>query len=209
MNVLESKIICDAKKYVNSILMPLESLYYHQYEHALEVMTRAVYLWKKEWLSYEEIEILALAWLFHDTWFTIQYDNNEFIWAKIAENYLKRVLYPIEKRNNVERLIQATDPNYVEPKNIMEKIIKDSDLDNLWRDDFFDKWDKLKMELETIKKIKIKDPDWHHSALDFLWNHTYYTKTQENERWEKKKKNEELLKSMVKEEWENVITPNY
>lgn len=209
MEILDSKLICDAKKYVNSILMPLESLYYHQYEHALEVMTRAVYLWIKEWLSDEEIEILALAWLFHDTWFTIQYDNNEFIWAKIAENYLKRVLYPKEKRDNVELLIQATDPNYTTPRNIMEKIIKDSDLDNLWRDDFFDKWDKLKMELETIKKIKIKDPDWHHSALDFLWNHKYYTKTQENERWEKKKKNEELLKSMVKEEWEVVIRPNY
>jgi hypothetical protein len=41
----------------------------------------------------------------------------------------------------------------------------------LGRDDFFDKSDKLKRELETIKKIKIKDPDWHHSSLDFLWNH--------------------------------------
>lgn len=209
MNVLESKIICDAKKYVNSILMPLENYYYHQYEHALDVMTRAVYIWEKEWLSKEDIEIMAISWLFHDTWFTIQYDNNEFIWAKIAENYLKSILYPKEKIDKVRKIIQATDSNYDKPENIMEKIIKDSDLDNLWRDDFFDKWDKLKKELETIKKIKIKDPDWHHSALDFLWNHTYYTKTQENERWEKKKKNEELLKSMVKEEWENVITPNY
>lgn len=209
MNVLESKIICDAKKYVNSILMPLENYYYHQYEHALDVMTRAVYIWEKEWLSKEDIEIMAISWLFHDTWFTIQYDNNEFIWAKIAENYLKSILYPKEKIDKVRKIIQATDSNYDKPENIMEKIIKDSDLDNLWRDDFFDKWDKLKKELETIKKIKIKDPDWHHSALDFLWNHTYYTKTQENERWEKKKKNEELLKSMVKEEWENVIIPNY
>jgi hypothetical protein len=40
----ETKIIIDAKKYVNSILMPLESLYYHQYEHALDVMHRALYL---------------------------------------------------------------------------------------------------------------------------------------------------------------------
>lgn len=209
MNVLESKIICDAKKYVNSILMPLENYYYHQYEHALDVMTRAVYIWEKEWLSKEDIEIMAISWLFHDTWFTIQYDNNEFIWAKIAENYLKSILYPKEKIDKVRKIIQATDSNYDKPENIMEKIIKDSDLDNLWRDDFFDKWDKLKMELETIKKIKIKDPDWHHSALDFLWNHRYYTKTQENERWEKKKKNEELLKSMVKEEGEVVIKPNY
>lgn len=209
MELQESKLICDAKKYVNSILMPLDTLYYHQYEHALDVMHRAIYLWEKEGLNSEDIEILALAWLFHDTWFTIQYESNEYIWAKIAQNYFKSKFYSKENIKKIEQLILATDPNYTEPKNIMERIIKDSDLDNLWRDDFFLKWEKLKKEIETIKKIKIKDPDWHHSALDFLWNHNYYTKTQEDERWEKKRKNEELLKNMVKEEWEVVIRPNY
>lgn len=205
----DNKIIIEAKKYVNSILVPLENLYYHQYEHALDVMTRAIYLWEKEWLTDEEIEILALAWLFHDTWFTIQYENNEYIWAKIAQNYLKSKFYSIEKIEKVEKLILATDPNYSNPSNICEKIIKDSDLDNLGRDDFFLKWDKLKKELETIKKIKIKDLDWHHSSLDFLWNHRYFTKTQENERGEKKKKNEKMLKNMMKEEWKSVIKLNY
>ncbi len=209
MEIQESKIISDAKKYVNSILMPLDTLYYHQYEHALDVMYRAVYLWEKEWLNDQDIEILALAWLFHDTWFTIQYENNEYVWAKIAQNYLKSKLYSKEKISLIEKLILATDPNYTDPKNIMERIIKDSDLDNLGRDDFFLKWEKLKMEIETIKKIKIKDPDWHHSALDFLWNHKYFTQTQKDERWEKKKENEEILKTMVKEEWQNVVTPNY
>lgn len=205
----ESKILNDAKKYVNSILMPLESLYYHQYEHALDVMHRAIYLWEKEWLNNDDMEILALAWLFHDTWFTIQYENNEYIGAKIAQNFLKSKCYEKEKIVEIEKLIHATDPNYNSPQTIMERIIKDSDLDNLGRDDFFLKWEKLKKEIETIKKIKIKDPDWHHSALDFLWNHRYFTKTQEIERGEKKKKNEEVLKSMVKEDSEIVIKPNY
>lgn len=205
----ESKILNDAKKYVNSILMPLESLYYHQYEHALDVMHRAIYLWEKEWLNDNDMEILALAWLFHDTWFTIQYENNEYIGAKIAQNFLKSKCYEKEKIAEIEKLIHATDPNYNSPETIMERIIKDSDLDNLGRDDFFLKWEKLKKEIETIKKIKIKDPDWHHSALDFLWNHRYFTKTQEIERGAKKKKNEEALKSMVKEDSEIVIKPNY
>lgn len=205
----ESKILNDAKKYVNSILMPLESLYYHQYEHALDVMHRAIYIWEKEWLNDDDMEILALAWLFHDTWFTIQYENNEYIWAKIAQNFLKSKCYEKEKIAEIEKLIHATDPNYNSPQTIMERIIKDSDLDNLGRDDFFLKWEKLKKEIETIKKIKIKDPDWHHSALDFLWNHRYFTKTQEIERGAKKKKNEEALKSMVKEDSEIVIKPNY
>lgn len=207
--MINEKLLVDAKNYVNSILMPLENFYYHQYEHAIDVMQRAMYLWEKEWLNDDDIELLWLAWLFHDTGFTIQYDNNEYIWAKIARNYLKGRLYPDDKIDIIERIILATDPLYLQPKDIYESIIKDADLDNLWRDDFFDKWEKLKMELETIKKIKIKDPDWHHSSLDFLWNHKFYTKTQTLERGEMKIQNQEMLKKMIKWEWENIYKPNY
>gem|GEM_PF-703517 len=73
------KLITDAKKYVNSILMPLENYYYHQYEHALDVMIRSIYLAQKEGLNDDETEILALAGLFHDTGFTIKYDDNEYV----------------------------------------------------------------------------------------------------------------------------------
>ena len=83
---MNEKLITWAKNYVNMLLWPLENHYYHQYWHALEVMERCIYLWKNEWLSGEELEILALAWLFHDTWFIIQYDDNENIWAWIARN---------------------------------------------------------------------------------------------------------------------------
>jgi len=56
-----------AMSYVNKLLLPLEWLYYHQYNHSLEVMERAMYLWEKEKVSAEEIEILWIAGLFHDT----------------------------------------------------------------------------------------------------------------------------------------------
>ena len=83
----ENKILLKAKRYVNKLLVPLERHYYHSYNHAVEVMERAIYLWEKEWLSCSDLEILGLAWLFHDTGFVIQYDNNEQIWSKIAQNY--------------------------------------------------------------------------------------------------------------------------
>jgi HD superfamily phosphodiesterase len=118
--------------YVNKLLLPLEWLYYHQYNHSLEVMKRCLYLWEKENVDKKNLEILALAWLFHDTGFVIQYDDNEYIWAKIAKNFLKSILYSEKKIKIIEKLILATNPNYTKPKNILEKIIKDADLDNLW-----------------------------------------------------------------------------
>jgi len=39
-----NKLIENAKKYVNKILLPLEDHYYHSYKHAIDVMERAVYL---------------------------------------------------------------------------------------------------------------------------------------------------------------------
>lgn len=195
---MKKHIITNAKKYVNKLLLPLENHYYHQYEHALDVMFRSLELAKEENILEEEKELLALAGLFHDTGFIISYDNNEVIWAKIAKNYLKSILYPKEKIKIIENLILATDPDYKNPKNILEKIIKDADLDNLWRDDFFEKWDKLKKEIETIKNIKIKDPDWHHASLYFLENHSFMTKAQKKDRSEKKKKNTEKLKNIIK-----------
>lgn len=188
-------IITDIKKYVNYLLLPLENYYYHQYEHSIDVMQRCLYLGEKEGVSQEELELLAVAALFHDTGFVIQYENNEYIGAKIAHNYLKTILYPEDKIKIIERLILATDPKR-EPNGILEEIIKDADLDNLGRDDFFETAQKVKKELETIKNIKIKDPDWHHAALDVIGKNKFYTKTQTLERGEKRKQNEEKLKSI-------------
>jgi len=51
-------IIDEAKDYINKLLTSLDDMYYHQYEHTLDVYERATYLGKKEGLSDEEIEFL-------------------------------------------------------------------------------------------------------------------------------------------------------
>lgn len=198
--MLENNLVIQrAMNYVNQLLIPLENHYYHHYEHALDVMQRAVYLAKKEGLSDDDIEILALSALFHDTWFIIQYDKNEPIWAKIAQNYLKMMMYDREKIDLIEQIILATDPDYKTPQNIYEKIIKDADLDNLGRHDFWDKTNDLNKEVEAIKQIKLKDPNWRHWVIEFLAEHKYYTQTQQYERNHSKKENKHRLQKMVEE----------
>lgn len=195
----KTEILKNAMVYVNKLLIPLENMYYHQYNHSLEVMERAMYLWEKEWLNEEEIEMLWLAGLFHDTGFVIQYDDNEYIWAKIAKNYLKSILYPEEKILLIEEIILATIYDYKNPKNIYEEIIKDADLDNLWREDFFDKKDAVKRELEIMRNIKIKDPEWNHGSLELLKEHKFYTKTEQKEREKQKLENRKVLEEMMEE----------
>ena len=172
-------------------MIPLEDMYYHQYDHALSVMERWIYLATVEWCTEEEIEMIAIAALFHDTWFVIQYEHNEPFWAKIARNYLRTILYPEDRIKIIQEIILATAPS-AKPNNLLEEIIKDADMDNLGRDDFFDINEKVKKELEVMKNIKIKDPDWHHASLDIIQWHVFYTDTQIKER------NEKLLKNMKK-----------
>jgi len=193
---MKKSLINDIKNYVNYLLVPLDNLYYHHYEHSLSVMERAIYLGTMEWCSEEEIEMLAVAALFHDTGFVIQYEKNEVFGAKIAKNYLRTILYPSKKIEIIENIILATIPDR-KPDNLLEEIIKDADMDNLWRNDFFDINEKLRNEKETIENIKFKDPEWHHASLDIIEWHQFYTPTQIKERNKKLKKNTEKLKQEV------------
>ena len=198
---MEKNILWNAKKYVNLLLSPLNKHYYHSYEHAIDVMQRAIYLSEQENLPVDEIEMMALAGLFHDTGFIVMYDKNEPIWAKIASNYLKNINYDKNKIKLIEQIILATDPDYTNPKNIYEKIIKDADMDNLWRDDFQKKSNDIKKELETVKKIKIKDPEWHHSLVDLLISHKFNTDVQRKERDKKKQENLNKMITKLKREY--------
>jgi len=198
---MEKNILWNAKKYVNLLLSPLNNHYYHSYEHAIDVMQRAIYLSEQENLPVDEIEMMALAGLFHDTGFIVMYDKNEPIWAKIASNYLKSINYDKNKIKLIEQIILATDPDYTNPKNIYEKIIKDADMDNLWRDDFQKKSNDIKKELETVKKIKIKDPEWHHSLVDLLISHKFNTDVQRKERDKKKQENLNKMITKLKREY--------
>ncbi|MDD2907196.1 MAG: HD domain-containing protein [Candidatus Gracilibacteria bacterium] len=193
MNV---NLLNNAKKYVNKLLFPLENHYYHSYGHAIDVMTRAIYLAEKEGLNESDTEILALSALFHDTGFVIQYDHNEVFGARIAKNYLKSILYPDDKIKLIESIIFATDPAYTTPKNYYEEIIKDADMDNLGRDDFLQKNNDIKREIEIVKNIKIKDPDWKHASIELLKEFKYKTNSQKYERDKKKIEN---LKKMINE----------
>jgi len=57
----------------------------------------------------------------------------------------------------------------------------------------------MKKELETIKKIKMIDPEWNHASLVLLKEHKYYTKSQKEERESKKIENRKILEKMLKE----------
>jgi len=194
-----SDIVLKAKDYVKNLLernwITKDNWYYfHNWNHTKSVFERASYLAEKEWLDEEMQEIIQLAALFHDTWFIKQYDNNEIIWAEIAEEWLKKHDFPEDKIDIVKKVILATIPVF-SPESIACKIIKDADLDNLWTPDAIFLAEMLAKELKEVKKIDISPKDL--LSKDFILNYMPYTSTQIEERWEQLKKNKLEMRKYI------------
>lgn len=212
-------IVQEAYEYVLSLLKDTKENGYcfHNLDHTLEVYERAIYICNKENINDELSELVKLWALFHDTGFLYQYDNNEPMARNLLEKFSKKkdwgfqerlnfsplvndflmyYNYPHDKLEIVNNLILATMP-YLKPNNILESIIKDSDMDNVWREDFFEKWSLIRQELKNIKWIEYTDLQWAKNVYSLMRNFQYWTTTQINERWKKYWENMETLKIMI------------
>jgi hypothetical protein len=178
-----------------------EDLFYHCADHTLkDVLPHVEELAKKEHLGDNDLFILKIAALFHDTGFVESYSKNEPIGAKIAEKVLSQFDFTIDQIDTIKKIILATTFNndaaphlQLASDNLMEQIICDADLDNLGRDDFFDKSDALRKEL-SLHGLSWTDKDWIQHQISLLNNHAYYTKSAQQMRNSGKIQNLEKLK---------------
>ena len=95
----------------------------------------------------------------------------------------------------IKELIYVTQIPH-KPKNKLEEIICDADLDYLGREDFHEIADKLRRELREHGKIK-SDRAWDEIQVSFLTNHKYFTKTANSTRAKMKEKNLNTIKERL------------
>jgi predicted metal-dependent HD superfamily phosphohydrolase len=188
------KIVTLSKIFIVTLLESLHDkwYYFHNLQHTLDVYHRVSYLAKKAKLDNKNIEILQLSALFHDTWFIFKYDNNEEFWAKIWERFLSYHKYPKKHIDIIKDVIMATVVWY-KPKNILEKLIKDADLDNLWRNDFPYRLSVLREEIKNIKWVYFSDKEWFDIVYKFITWSRFYTITQKKEREDIRKRNIDIM----------------
>jgi len=193
-----SHIVLQAKKYVSELLSNLKEKWYeyHNLDHTLSVYERASYLANQEWLDEELQETIQLSALFHDTWFIEQYDDNEPIWAKIAEEWLKQQNYPEDKIDIIKQVILSTIL-WSATNTKLEQIIKDADMDNLWRNDCFKLGIDLRNEMKNIKNIEFSDKERYERISSYILNFTFFTKTQKKERNEKLEEMKNELQNII------------
>lgn len=173
------------------------NLYYHSLDHTKDVVRAVERIALMEGVTDEGLFLLKSAALFHDAGFVEQYDNNEHIGARLAAEILPNYGYTEEHLAQIKELIYVTQIPH-QPKNKLERIMCDADLDYLGRDDFHKIAANLQRELNERGKIG-SGKAWDEIQVNFLENHNYYTETAIHTRKEKKSKNLEEIKERLRQ----------
>lgn len=160
----------------------ISKLKYHGPHHTIDVMSASERIGIAEGIGKEDLMLVKLAALFHDSGFLNKYENNEFEGAKLAKRELPRYGFTDDHVETVVNMILATKIPQ-DPKTHLEEILCDADLDYLGRDkEDFDKISSsLANELIDMKILKSIE-QWDPIQIKFLESHTYYTKTCINDR---------------------------
>ena len=179
-----------------------KNLHYHSISHTKDVVTAVERIALLEGVTDEGLFLLKSAATYHDAGFIEQYDSNEPIGARLTEEILPKYGYTEKHIKEIKALIYVTAIPH-KPKNQLEEIICDADLDYLGRDDFHEIADKLRRELKEHGKIE-SDKQWDEIQIMFLKKHKYFTKTAIKTRRKKKKENlKEVQERLSKNEYDD------
>jgi len=172
-----------------------EHLKYHSVSHTLYVLDKCILISKKENLSRSNTNLLKIAALYHDIGFIKGSKNHEEESCKIAKRHLKKDGYSKEDIAKICGMIMATKIPQ-QPKNAMENILADADLEYLGTKDFWNIGDLLFEELSYQDK-KMTKQKWNNIQISFLGLHRYHTKFCQQYREKYKRKHLQKLKTMV------------
>jgi len=165
---------------------------YHSLKHTCdEVVGMAERLAILEGIDGEERVLLITGAYFHDIGFTLQRDNHEQVGAHYAQCVLPQFGYSPGQIEVVEGIIMATRIPQM-PRNLLEEIVDDADLDSLGRVDFWNRSLALRSEMALWGKY-FTDQEWCERQRGFLAQHNYFTSSAKQLRDEQKQNNINFL----------------
>jgi len=171
------------------------SFTYHNVDHTKDVMRAVKEIGSLEQVDDDELQLLLTAALFHDAGFLISAKDHEMHSCDIAGRHLPHYGYTNGQLEEICQLIMATKMPQ-QPKNHLEEIICDADLDYLGRNDFFDISKTLYEEMKILGSIA-SFKEYLILQLDFLSEHRYFTSAAKDLRNEVKEKNLIKTKSLL------------
>ena len=187
-----------AEKFILDLLSTQLSptLYYHGIHHTLDVTDAALILAEEEGIQNEDsLKLLKTAALFHDSGFLNTYKDHEEAGCRIARIQLSLYAYSEQQVDQICGMIMATKIPQ-SPKNQLEEILCDADLDYLGREDFEPISSSLFLELKA-RQIVENEKTWNKVQVKFLESHRYHTKSARDKRESSKQNRLDELRRLV------------
>jgi len=172
-----------------------ENYSYHNLDHTKRVISAAVDIGSNYDLSEKDWRCLLTACLLHDYGFIESHVEHEKISAKLSSQILPKYGFSETDIQIINSLIIVTKLEE-KPKNLLESIIRDSDLEYLGSEDFIKISPLLKEEWINCKVVK-SDSEFYKIQYEFILNHSFYTDFMIKNSINQKKVNIDYAKSMI------------
>ena len=172
------------------VLNQLESglpkhLTYHNLDHVLDVLDVCNKYIKRNKIKGDDAYLLRIGAIAHDMGFLKTNLKHEEVGAEMASEIMSSLDMSPKHIEVVRGLILSTKIPQ-NPKTELQKIICDSDLDYLGRNDYPQISNRLFLEFKATNVIKT-DEDWKNLQISFLTKHEFHTPFAKKYRAPKKK----------------------
>lgn len=176
-----------------------EDLYYHTYQHTVEVAKEAARIGEGEKLDRAALAHVVLAAWFHDVGFTETYDGHEEASVRLATRFLEAEGAPAETVAAVAALIRSTHADH-EPEGPAEAVLHDADLAHLGKKrKFFVYAARLREEWARRRGRPFTEQEWAEIQLDFLTS-THFKTAYARKKWgDKKARNARVIQERLAE----------
>ena len=148
-------------------------LTYHNAEHTKYVLEKAETIALNENIEGRDLVLIRIAALYHDAGFLISHKDHETLGCKLASRELLGTRLTKLEIDKVCGMIRATNIPQ-KPRNILEKIVADADLEYLGTDNFEAFGENLYKELLYFNP-GLSQQEWDEIQIDFLTKHSYHT----------------------------------
>jgi predicted metal-dependent HD superfamily phosphohydrolase len=173
-----------------------EDLYYHNISHTTDVLKAAENIASHYGLSSEDFLLLQTAALTHETGMMFNRIDHEDLAVTFVRNLLPDYGYNSEQIDRISEMILATKMPQ-KPKNLLEEILCDADLDYLGREDYHIISHKLRLEWIHFEGYTDSLTTWYNEQIRFLQNHQYFTSVERAARQNSKEKILDQIKILL------------
>lgn len=176
--MFQSSIIIKVENHVKRLFLQRSVVnnIYHNISHTEEVVRAAEEIAWNEKINSNEIELLLISAWFHDIGYFHCCKGHEDQSSEYARDFLVNEKVTDSKINIVLECIKSTKIPQ-NPKSKIEEILCDADLLHLGYDDFSQRGNLLRIELESNEIKKFSDLEWLQVSLDFIKKHRFFTET--------------------------------